>query len=203
MVWTDVSYGTLRQLVIGHEDENTPTCLNNPLVAEQIIQGYVARQVLGIRRLLDKTSGVISLRRLITDMCSNWSLFTRENYVCHDGLPYDYEAVMLKEFRERAGNGLFGRRPQALKRTGPRATRMSSSTASPGSIRANAGARTACRRLCSARSKAGSTAVAPKSSRAGVMHISRTRAARTGESKSRRALSPPTRSARRSKRSCV
>ena len=107
MVWTDVSYGTLRQLVIGHEDENTPTCLNNPLVAEQIIQGYVARQVLGIRRLLDKTSGVISLRRLITDMCSNWSLFTRENYVCHDGLPYDYEAVMLKEFRERAGNGPF------------------------------------------------------------------------------------------------
>jgi len=74
MVWTDVSYRTLRQLVIVHEDKNETSCLNNAPVAEQIIQGYVARQVLGIRRLLDKTSGVISLRRLIIDMRSNWPL---------------------------------------------------------------------------------------------------------------------------------
>jgi hypothetical protein len=67
----------------------------------------VARQVLGIRRLLDKTSGVISLRRLIIDLRSNWALFTRENYVCHDGLPYDYGAVMLKELAARAGKGAF------------------------------------------------------------------------------------------------
>jgi hypothetical protein len=26
MVWTDVSYGTLRELVIGHEDRNETTC---------------------------------------------------------------------------------------------------------------------------------------------------------------------------------
>ena len=45
MVWTDVSYRTLRQLVIVHEDKNETSCLNNALVAEQIIQGYVARQV--------------------------------------------------------------------------------------------------------------------------------------------------------------
>jgi hypothetical protein len=56
---------------------------------------------------MDRTSGVISLRRLITDLRSNWPLFTRENYVCHDGLPYDYEAVMLKEFAERAAKGAF------------------------------------------------------------------------------------------------
>ena len=107
MVWTDVSYRTLRQIVIGQEDRNETGCLHNTLVAEQIIQGYVARQVLGIRRLLDKTSGVISLRRLIIDMRSNWPLFTRENYVCHDGLPYDYEAVMVKEMTARAGGGAF------------------------------------------------------------------------------------------------
>ena len=107
MVWTDVSYRILRQLVIGQDDKNETSCLHNTLVAEQVIQGYVARQVLGIRRLLDKTSGVISLRRLIIDMRSNWPLFTRENYVCHDGLPYDYEAVVLKEMTARAGKGAF------------------------------------------------------------------------------------------------
>jgi hypothetical protein len=107
MVWTDVSYRTLRQLVIEHEEKSEATCLQNTLIAEQIIQGYVARQVLGIRRLLDKTSGVISLRRLIIDMRSNWQLFRRENYVCHDGLPYDSDAVMVMEMAARAGQGAF------------------------------------------------------------------------------------------------
>jgi hypothetical protein len=105
MVWTDVSYRTLREIVVGQEERNESGCLQNTLIAEQIIQGYVARQVLGIRRLLDKRSDVISLRRLIVEMRSNWPLFTRENYVCHDGLPYDYEAVMLKEMAARPGGG--------------------------------------------------------------------------------------------------
>ena len=107
MVWTDVSFRTLRQTVMDHEDKNEATCLQNTLIAEQLIQGYVARQVLGIRRLLDKTSGVISLRRLILDLRSNWQVFTRENYVCHDGLPYDYDAVMLKETAARMNQGGF------------------------------------------------------------------------------------------------
>jgi len=107
MVWTDVSYRTLRQLGVGEDDRNGTNFFHNELVAEQIIQGYVARQVMAVRRLMDKTAGVISLRRLVIDMRSNWSLFTRENYVCHDGLPYDYEAVMLKEMTARAGKGAF------------------------------------------------------------------------------------------------
>ena len=107
MVWTDVSYRTLREVVIGQDERNETGCLHNALVAEQIIQGYIARQVLGIRRLLDKTSGVISLRRLILDMRSNWALFTRENYVCHDGLPFDYDGVMLREMAAHVNKGAF------------------------------------------------------------------------------------------------
>jgi hypothetical protein len=107
MVWTDISFGTFRELVERHENVGEKTCLHNPLIAEQIVYGHVARQLLGIRRLMDKTAGVISLRRLITDLRSNWALFARENYVCHDGLPYDYEAVMRTELRKRAGNGAF------------------------------------------------------------------------------------------------
>jgi hypothetical protein len=103
MVWTDVSFRTLTQLAIDDEQ----SCLSNTLVAEQMINGHVATQVLAIRRLVDNRRDVISLRRLIKDLRSNFSLFTRENYVCHDGLPYDYEAVMQKEMAAKAGKGFF------------------------------------------------------------------------------------------------
>ena len=56
------------------------------------------------------------MRRLTIDLRSNFPLFTRENYVCHDGLPYDYEAVMRKEFAERLGKG-----PYWAVTTGPQA----------------------------------------------------------------------------------
>jgi hypothetical protein len=36
----------------------------------------------------DSGSGVISLRRLLKGMRANINMFTRENYVCCDGLPY-------------------------------------------------------------------------------------------------------------------
>ena len=40
-------------------------------------------------------------------MRSNWPLFTRENFVCHDGLPYDYDTVMVREMAAKAGKGAF------------------------------------------------------------------------------------------------
>jgi hypothetical protein len=103
MVWTDVSFRTLAQLAIDDEE----SCLGNSLLAEQIINGHVATQVLAIRRLVDNRADVISLRRLIKDVRRCWNLFTRENYVCHDGLPYDYEPVMLKEMGAQIGKGAF------------------------------------------------------------------------------------------------
>jgi hypothetical protein len=103
MVWTDVSFRTLTQFAIDDE----ASCLGNSLVAEAIINGHVATQVLAIRRLVDGGSDVISLRRLIKDVRRNFNLFTRENYVCHDGLPYDYAVVQHNELLERVGSGAF------------------------------------------------------------------------------------------------
>ena len=104
MVWTDVSFKVLTNFAVN--DENN--ALNNSLLGEALIDGNVATQVLAIRRLMDDgNSDIISLRRLVKDMKRNFALFTRENYVCFDGLPYDYEAVQLKEMMERAGKGAF------------------------------------------------------------------------------------------------
>jgi hypothetical protein len=104
MVWTDVSFKTLTQLAIN--DENNT--LHNTLLAQALIDGHVATQVLAIRRLVDNGNcDIISLRRLVKDIRRNFHLLTRENCVCFDGLPYDYEAVMRKEMLQHAGKGPF------------------------------------------------------------------------------------------------
>jgi hypothetical protein len=55
----------------------------------------------------DRNSDIISLRRLVKDLRRNFHLLTRENYVCFDCLPYDYETVLHKEMLAHAGNGPF------------------------------------------------------------------------------------------------
>lgn len=112
MVWTDVSFRTLTKLTF--DDENSS--LGNSLVAEALINGHVATQVLAIRRLMDNGSDVMSLRRLIKDVRRHFDLFTRENYVCHDGLPYDFEDVQMKVMKEQVGRG-----PVWLATSGPEA----------------------------------------------------------------------------------
>jgi hypothetical protein len=99
MVWTDVSFRVLRQFAVSDENNG----LNNTLLTEALLNGHVATQVLAIRRLIDKRSDVISLRRLTNELKSNFGLFTRENYVCFDGLPYDHEAIQHKEMIENMG----------------------------------------------------------------------------------------------------
>src|SRR5215813_4451833 len=104
MVWTDRSFKMLTQFAINDEDN----ALHNTLLAQALIDGHVATQVLAIRRLMDNSnSDIISLRRLVKDIRRNFRLFTRENYICFDGLPYDYEAVLRKEMIEHAGKAPF------------------------------------------------------------------------------------------------
>ena len=104
MVWTDVSFRVLTHFAVNDENNS----LNNSLLAEAVLDGHVATQVLAIRRLIDsRNSDIISLRRLVKDLGRSFALLTRENYVCFDGLPYDYEAVQQKEMMERAGEGFF------------------------------------------------------------------------------------------------
>jgi hypothetical protein len=60
--------------------------------------GFATTQAVAIRRLIEKPKNdpkwaVISLRRVLNEIRENLDLMTRENYVCYDGLPYDYGAV--------------------------------------------------------------------------------------------------------------
>jgi hypothetical protein len=104
MVWTDASFKLLSHFAEADET----SALSNTLLAQALIDGHVATQVLAIRRLVDdRNADVISIRRLVKDIRRNFALFTRENFVCFDGLPYDYDAVQRKEMMQRVGMGPF------------------------------------------------------------------------------------------------
>lgn len=88
MIFLDLNY---RILVSGRGDfsKGPDIAARNGVLAHILDQGYVAIQVLAIRRLLDKRADVLSLRRLFDDIRSNTGLITRENFVVYAGSPYD------------------------------------------------------------------------------------------------------------------
>ena len=81
--------------------------LHNPFLTEALIEGHIAIQVLAIRRLMDKAKDVISLWRLLEDLKKYIGLFTRENFVAYDGLPYDYEATERRVIAAHINKGQF------------------------------------------------------------------------------------------------
>jgi hypothetical protein len=88
LVWRDVAFKALRAFALCNEE----SALYNPLIREALIDGHVAAQVLAIRRLTERTRKErLSLPRLVVDLRNHIGLFTRENWVCYNGLPYDYE----------------------------------------------------------------------------------------------------------------
>jgi hypothetical protein len=100
LVWRDVAFKALSAFALCN-DENA---LHNPLVREALISGHVAAQVLAIRRLTERTPKErLSLRWLVADLKRHVDLFTRENWVCYNGLPYDYQAALDARFLGNVG----------------------------------------------------------------------------------------------------
>jgi hypothetical protein len=109
MMWNDAVYRIINESRRLSQKTGMPSVSQNGVLGEFIDQSYVATQILAIRRLTERAppsqqrgKQVISLRRVIEDMSVHRLLLTRENYVCYDGLPYNYEPVMHHEFAEFA-----------------------------------------------------------------------------------------------------
>jgi hypothetical protein len=88
MTFLDMSYRILTK-PRSETPQDLKIAARNGLLAHTLDLGYAATQVLAIRRLLDKRNDVASLQRLLSDLKKNRNLITRENYVAHDGKPYD------------------------------------------------------------------------------------------------------------------
>lgn len=89
-----------------------PTALANGPGWNLLSEGYASLMSVGIRRLLDKDERSISLARVVHKLKTNRHLLTREFFVSHDGLPYNYEACRDRYYAavsSRRGAGTYFR----------------------------------------------------------------------------------------------
>ena len=97
LVWQDAVFRLLVKTVTS-APAGRQNALNNTLLHEALRSGYVTGMIVGVGRLTDPattdaTKGVVSLKRLISELTSQRRLFTRENYVCCDNRYYDPNTI--------------------------------------------------------------------------------------------------------------
>jgi hypothetical protein len=104
MLWNDMVFRTINECRRLAYHNPSPNVGFNAAVASFIDEGYAAKQLLAIRRLteIDGRGDAITLPRLLDDMRANADLFTREIYVCHDGLPFDPEPARQRSLSRLA-----------------------------------------------------------------------------------------------------
>lgn len=98
MLWDHALFLAINELrSIAKAEPHREVGFNGPVI-RLFDAGFATTQAVAIRRLIEKPKkdpklAVISLGRLLNDIKTNLKLITRENYVCYDGLPYDYGVV--------------------------------------------------------------------------------------------------------------
>lgn len=112
-----------------HEAGGNSSALNS-VIAEFIDNGFVLSIASGIRKLWEQSNTnrnkqIVSLLRVIDDVKKNAHLITRENYVCYDGLPYDYQAVRSNWEKRNLGQSDISGKVFRLDTSGPNAFGMS------------------------------------------------------------------------------
>ncbi|HOO50826.1 MAG TPA: hypothetical protein PLK94_06000 [Alphaproteobacteria bacterium] len=101
MLWDYALFITINELRRMAESKPLKDVGFNGPVIRLFDAGFATTQAVAIRRLIEKPKkdpkwAVISLRQVLKEIEKNLDLMTRENYVCYDGLPYDYGAVQDK-----------------------------------------------------------------------------------------------------------
>lgn len=95
MIWNDAVFRVVNHARKLSAKKTKKGARINNTVSDFIDQSYVSTQLLAIRRLAEssKRGDEVSLKRLVKDMKECTELFTRENYVSYDGLPFDPDAA--------------------------------------------------------------------------------------------------------------
>lgn len=80
--------------------------------------GYASVMTVGIRKLVDRNEDSVSVLCVLNYVERNSKLMTRENFVCSDGVPYDYEAVQktwwqLMDWKKQGSRSIPTKGPQA------------------------------------------------------------------------------------------
>lgn len=90
----DLAWDTVAFRTFNESRRLEPRRKVNGQLWEFLTEGYISKMVLGIRRLVDRDESTTSLFSVLQRMRRQPEMLTREAYVCHDGLPYDYQKVL-------------------------------------------------------------------------------------------------------------
>jgi len=120
LLWDSAFFRTINDLRVNVLKTDAEDAKFNEPMFSLLVSGFVAKQAMGIRRLIDRREDVLSLKRLLHDLKKNRNLITREVYVAQDGLPYDYVPVKegYEEGKVKEGGTFFY---EGVETTGPKA----------------------------------------------------------------------------------
>lgn len=95
MMWHDAAWRIVNEARRFTIDDG-PSSAISPILGKLIDHGYAMTQVVAVSKLLEKSDplhpkkAVISIRRVVDEIIEHRGLFTREIFVSHDGIPYDW-----------------------------------------------------------------------------------------------------------------
>ena len=89
LFWDHAVYRTFNKALRLSEETNDPSTGLQGTIIQLLDKNYMDSQAIAVRRLTDQHKDVVSLRSLIDEIKANISLYTRENYVCYDGISFD------------------------------------------------------------------------------------------------------------------
>lgn len=115
LFWDHAVYRTFNEARRLSEETNDPSTGLQGTIIDLLDRNFMASQAIAIRRLTDQRKDVVSLRSLIDEIKASISLYTRENYVCYDGISFDetpdddYRVEYLRNSRQTRYDYLSGK----------------------------------------------------------------------------------------------
>lgn len=119
LLWDDVVFRTFNEARLIHVEARDPSMGYFGTVIELLDKNSMDAQVMAIRRLTDRHNpdsfrAVVSFPTIVAEIREAQDLYTREDYVCYDGAPYeeasaeDQEAAVLARMRHHKYDLLAG-----------------------------------------------------------------------------------------------
>jgi len=88
LFWDHAVFRSFNEAIGLSEKTNDVSTGRQKTIIRLLDKNFMDSQAIAIRRLTDKDKKVFSLRRLFDEIKENTHLYTRENYVCYDGISY-------------------------------------------------------------------------------------------------------------------
>ncbi len=89
LFWDHAVYRTFNEARRLSKETDDPSTGLQGTIIDLLDRKFMDSQAIAIRRLTDQHKDAVSLRSLADEIKGNVALYTRENYVCYDGISFD------------------------------------------------------------------------------------------------------------------